>query len=165
MPDIHQSLLIGAAIEEVYTAVTDQGKLSAWWTPNTRATATVNSVARFPFGNSYFKEMKITALRPFELVKWHCIQGTDEWIDTDLSFQLMVADKRTLANSHPEMGGQAEQQQDDAFTVLIFQHNNWKAYTPMFAECSFTWGRFLRSLKLLCETGQGKPWPQQHSIG
>ena len=35
-------------------------------------------------------------------------------------------------------------------------------YTNMYAECNYTWGQFLRSLKLLCETGKGRPYPYQH---
>jgi hypothetical protein len=63
------------------------------------------------------------------------------------------------------MSGQLQQQRDiNKGTLLIFHHDDWKAYTPMFAECSYTWGQFLRSLKLLCETGKGRPWPKQHLI-
>lgn len=42
-------------------------------------------------------------------------------------------------------------------TWLVFHHDDWKDYTPMFAECSYTWGQFLRSLNLFCETGKGRP--------
>jgi len=162
MPNIHHALLIGAPVKKVYNAITSQEGLSAWWTPNTKAKAALNSVARFPFGSHYFKEMKITELKPFELVKWNCIKGADEWIGTNISFKLLPGDKRTLLNSHPEMQGQIEQQSNDEGTLLIFHHDDWKEYTLMFAECSYTWGQFLRSLKLFCETGQARPWPNQH---
>jgi uncharacterized protein YndB with AHSA1/START domain len=162
MPNIHHALLIGVPVEKVYSAITSQEGLSAWWTPGTKTKAELNSIARFPFGADYFKEMKITELKPFELVKWNCIKGADEWIGTNISFKLLPGDKETLLNSHPEMRGQAEQQQNDKGTLLIFHHDDWKEYTLMFAECSYTWGQFLRSLKLLCETGKGRPWPNQH---
>ena len=128
----------------------------------TKAKAELNSVARFPFGPEYFKEMKIIELKPYELVKWNCIKGADEWIGTNISFKLLPGDKETLLNSHPEMKGQIEQQKNDKGTLLIFHHDEWREYTPMFAECNYTWGQFLRSLKLLCETGKGRPWPNQH---
>lgn len=159
MPNIHHQLLIGAPVEKVYHAITSQEGLSAWWTPDAKAKAEVDSIARFPFGPEYFKEMKITELKPFELVKWNCIAGAEEWIGTDLSFKLEPGDQ----DSHPEMKGQVEQQKNsENSTLLIFHHDHWKEYTPMFAECSYTWGQFLRSLKLLCETGKGRPWPYQH---
>ena len=77
-------------------------------------------------------------------------------------FQLSEGDKDTLLNAHPEMQGQIEQQINTKCTFLSFHHNDWKDYTPMFAECSYTWGQFLKSLKLFCETGKGRPWPTQH---
>jgi len=162
MPGIHQALLIGTPVEKVYNAITTPEGLSAWWTPDTKTTAALRSVARFPFGLNYFKEMEITALKPFELVKWKCVKGAEEWIDTNITFSIMPFDKKSLKTSHPEMQGQIEQQKNDEGTFLIFQHDDWKEYTLMFAECSYTWGQFLRSLKLFCETGKGNPWPNQH---
>jgi uncharacterized protein YndB with AHSA1/START domain len=164
MPDIHQAVLIGAPAEKVYDAITTQKGLAAWWTPEANAKAQLNSIARFPFGPSYFKEMKIIELKPLELVKWNCIAGADEWIGTTLSFQLIAGDTKTLLDAHPEIKGQVEQLEEDKATLLIFHHDNWREYTLMFAECSYTWGQFLKSLKLFCETGKGLPWPDQHRV-
>ena len=162
MPGIHHAVIIGSPIEKVYNAISSEEGLSAWWTPNARARAEINSVARFYFGPVYFKEMKILDLKPFGLVKWACVSGAEEWVGTNISFKLLFGDKKSLSGSHPEMNGQLEQQIDDQGTLLIFKHEDWKEYTPMFAECSYTWGQFLRSLKLFCETGKGRPFPNQH---
>ena len=164
MPNIHHAVLIGAPVEKVYDAITTEEGLSGWWTPHTVARAAINSVAHFPFGDHYFKEMKITALIPFELVKWNCIQGAEEWMGTTISFKLRPYNKGMLLQTYPEMQGQAEQQRNGEGTLLIFHHNDWKEYTGMFAECSYTWALFLTSLKLLCETGKGRPWPGQHRV-
>jgi uncharacterized protein YndB with AHSA1/START domain len=163
MPNIRHELIIGAPAKKVYSAITSQEGLSAWWTPGTTAKAEVDSIARFAFGPAYFKEMKIAELKSFEQIKWICITGADEWIGTTLSFNLEAGDKRTLLNSHPEIADQIQQQSsNDDITLLILQHDDWKEYTPMYAECCYTWGQFLRSLKLFCETGTGTPWPNQH---
>jgi uncharacterized protein YndB with AHSA1/START domain len=163
MPNIRHEVLIGAPVEKIYSAITSQEGLSAWWTPETKAKSERNSVARFAFGPEYFKEMKIAELKPFAQVKWICTTGADEWIGTTISFELQPGDKETLLNSHPEAKDQIQQQRkDNKGTLLIFHHDDWKEYTPMFAECNYTWGQFLRSLKLLCETGKGRPWPNQH---
>ena len=163
MPNIHHELLVGAPPEKVYSAITTREGLSGWWTPGTIAKPQLDSVARFPFGPEYFKEMKIMELKASERVKWTCIAGADEWKGTTISFELQPGDKRTLLNSHPEVKDQIQQQRNfDSGALLIFRHDDWKGYTPMFAECNYTWGQFLRSLKLLCETGQGLPWPNQH---
>ena len=109
--------------------------------------------------------MKIVVLNPSEHVKWKCIAGAEEWIGTTLSFHIHPGDNKTMLNSHPEILGQLQQQKDfEKGALLVFHHDDWKDYTPMFAECSYTWGQFLRSLKLWCETGKGRPWPNQHSI-
>jgi uncharacterized protein YndB with AHSA1/START domain len=164
MPNIHQSVFIGAPAEKVFSAITTREGLAGWWTPAAEAKATVDSVARFPFGADYFKEMKITDLVPPHRVKWTCIKGDPEWVGTTLSFQLKPGEKGVLVGAHPEVRDQIRQQQGDRGTLLIFHHDNWQDYTLQFAECSYTWGQFLRSLKLWCETGKGHPWPLQHRV-
>jgi uncharacterized protein YndB with AHSA1/START domain len=164
MPNIRHNLLIGASAEKIYNAITREEGLSAWWTPGSTAKQEVNSIARFPFGNNYYKEMKVIELNSSELVRWECIKGDDEWIDTNISFTLISGNKKKLLNINPEILGQIEQQSNEDGTMLIFHHDDWKDYTPMFAECNYTWGQFLRSLKLLCETGKGRPWPNQHQF-
>jgi len=160
MPDICHELVIGATSEKIFHAITSQEGLSAWWTPDTKAEPELKSVARFGFGPEYFKEMKITELKPFQQVTWFCIRGAEEWVGTTISFEL-----KPISNSHSELKDQLEQQQNkNEQTLLIFHHENWIDYTSMFAECSYTWALFLRSLKLLCETGKGRPWPNQHGV-
>ena len=162
MPNIHHELLIGVPAEKIYNAITTTDGLSAWWTPDASAKPEVDTVARFPFGPEYFKEMKITEHTPSEQVKWICIAGADEWVGTTISFKLLSGDKKALLKSNPELTDQIGQQKNDIGTLLIFHHDGWKEYTPMFAECNYTWGQFMRSLKLFCETGKGRPWPFQH---
>jgi hypothetical protein len=164
MPDIYHQILIGAPAEKVYDAITSQEGLSGWWTPAATAIPQINSIARFPYGSEYFKEMKIIDLIPSQLVTWSCITGVDEWVGTSISFELESGDKITLLKLHPEIGDQVSQQHTSNGTLIIFHHNDWKEYSAMFAECNYTWARFLWSLKLFCETGKGLPWPNQHSI-
>jgi len=165
MPNIHHQLLIGASPEKVYHAITTQQGLSAWWTPGAKAVPETGSIAHFSFGLDYYKEMKVTGLIPGKEVNWNCIEGANEWVGTSVSFKLQPYNQENFSNTHPEMNGQVEQQFNiDKATLLIFHHDDWKGYTSMFAECNYTWGQFLRSLKLLCETGKGRPWPNQHSI-
>lgn len=164
MPNIRQTLLIAANPERIYNAITTSEGLSAWWTPNVFATAEPDTIANFPFGNGYVKRMRIENLIPSEKVQWKCIEGDQEWIGTSIRFTLLQNDNATFLETNPEIRGQVEQNPAPAATMLHFEHNNWGAYTTTFAECSYTWGQFLRSLKLYCETGEGKPWPGQHSI-
>lgn len=163
MQAIHHELLIGASVGKVYEAITSREGLSAWWMPG--ATRQLGGIIRFAFGPDYFKEMKVVELVPDKLVKWDCVKGAEEWMGTTITFKLQAGDKESLLKSHPEIGGQLEQQGDKKeLTLLIFHHDDWKADTPMFAECNYTWALFLRSLKLFCETGKGRPWPDQHGV-
>jgi uncharacterized protein YndB with AHSA1/START domain len=166
MPNIHHEILIVATAETVYNAITSQSGLSGWWTPDTLAKPELDSISRFTFGSGYFKEMKIVEMKPPELVKWLCVAGTDEWLGTKISFKLQPGDKVSLLNTNPEAKDQVQQAMEaDDVTLLTLHHDDWKKDTPMFAECNYTWAQFLRSLKLFCETGKGRPWPNQHRSG
>lgn len=141
MPNIHHNLKIKAPAEKIYSAITTEEGLSGWWTPDTKAKPELNSIARFAFGSNYFKEMKITELKTLKSVKWLCIKGYESWIGTTIAFGI---------------------QQGDDGCELSFQHDGWKEYSEGFAACTYDWAMFLRSLKILCETGKGLPWPHQY---
>jgi len=132
-------LLIEVPVEIVYGALTTQQGLAGWWTPDTLAQPEVGSILRFGFGPDYYKEMKVTELTPYNIVKWHCLKAHDEWIGTTLSFVLEAHRKGC---------------------VLSFVHAGWKDYTPELASCSYDWALFFRSLKFFCETGKGFPYPE-----
>jgi uncharacterized protein YndB with AHSA1/START domain len=163
MADIYHELLIGAPLEKVYNAIVTQEGLAAWWTPKAKAKTEVDTIAVFPFGPDYTKEMRITSLKPSSQVKWICIKGAEEWVGTTISFELLPVDKETVVRTSPELSDQVQQLHNFRNgTLLVLHHNGWKDHTSMFAECNYTWAQFLRSLKLLCETGKGRPWPNQH---
>lgn len=138
LKSIWHRLLINAPAETVYEALTTQKGLAGWWTPDTVAEPQIGTMLKFTFMPDYTKEMRVDALKPYSLVKWTCLKAFEDWIGTTLSFELQ-----------PHAKG----------TVLLFHHDGWAAYTPEFASCTHDWGLFFRSLKLLCETGKGKPYP------
>lgn len=162
MPDIRHEIFIASDAQTIYEALTLQKGLSAWWTPDTVAVPEVNSIARFAFANGYYKEMQIEVLKPSETVIWTCISGATEWIGTSIAFNLQSGTREILLQTHAELHDQLGQSTSSSGTLVIFSHENWKEYSAMFAECNYTWALFLRSLKLFCETGKGRPWPMQH---
>jgi uncharacterized protein YndB with AHSA1/START domain len=137
LKSICHRLLIEAPVEKVYGALTTQEGLAGWWTPETTARPEVGSVSRFTFAD-YFKEMKVEELKAYSKVKWLCVKAYEDWIGTTITFEL-----------EPNKKG----------SVLFFHHDGWKEYTQEFASCSYDWAIFLRSLKFLCETGKGLPYP------
>lgn len=164
MVDIKHTLVIETNPHSIYNALTTEDGLSSWWTPNTQANAEIGSIAKFPFEGDYVKHMEIVDLISDKFVRWRCLEGDKEWINTEITFKLVQKDLPSLQLKHPEVKGQLEQSKNGIKTVVLFEHRNWKAYSPSFAECSYTWAIFLRSLKLYCETGKGTPWPSQHQI-
>lgn len=162
MPTIYQSLFVAATAEKVYDAIVSLEGLSAWWSPDVTQAAAPDSGFRVSFGPTYRKEFIVEELTPVS-IRWRCIAGADEWIGSSVRFDLESGGAESLLRAHPEMADQIRQQSEfEHGTLLSLTHTDWREYTPMFAECSYTWSRFLRSLKLLCETGCGRPWPAQH---
>lgn len=135
---IHHRLLIEKPAEIVYEALTTQKGLAGWWTPDTTATPEAGTVSRFAFGPDYYKEIKVEVLQPYSYVQWRCLKAFEDWIGTTMSFRL-----------EPHAKG----------TLLVFHHEGWQAYSDEVASCSYDWALFFRSLKFLCETGKGFPYP------
>lgn len=76
-------------------------------------------------------------------LEWRFISGPDEWVGTDVTFDL---------------------QQDGDMTVVLFGHRNWREPVEFMAHCSMKWAVFLLSLRELLETGKGKPSPHDLKI-
>jgi len=68
----------------------------------------------------------------------------EEWIGTELTFDLK-----------PE----------NASTVVLFAERAWKEQVEFMHYCSTKWAVYLLSLKSLCETGIGRPFPDDLDIG
>ena len=122
---------------KVYEAISTQEGIQKWWTVDTIVVPEIGGMAEFIFGDRYHNKMEITDLKPGKRVAWYCLEGDEEWIGTDFTFEL------------EETKGQ---------TILRFGHNNWKSQTDFFAHCNFQWGKYLISLKNYCETGFGDPF-------
>ncbi|HEV8285889.1 MAG TPA: SRPBCC domain-containing protein [Chitinophagaceae bacterium] len=135
MADIRHKLVIKTSSEKVYEAITTQEGLANWWCKQTTAKPEVGFVNTFTFGNLK-NEMKVTELTPNKRVEWHCNISIDEWVNTNISFDLEEKDGRT---------------------ILRFAHSGWRAATDFFDACNYDWARFMTSLKSFCETGSGTP--------
>jgi len=135
MADIKHYVIIKAAPEKIYEAVTTQNGLASWWAKQTTAKPETGFVNVFTFGKIR-NEFKVTKLIPNSKVEWECINSIEEWIGTSISFDLEEKDGRT---------------------ILRFAHSGWKAVTDTFADCNYNWALFMKSLKSLCETGTGAP--------
>jgi uncharacterized protein YndB with AHSA1/START domain len=137
MPNLRHNLIISASKEKVYEALTTEDGLRAWWTLETKADPSIGFVIHFKFGQEFFNKMEVTHLEPNSHVGWTCVGGDKEWIGTKLTFEMVDYKDGCM---------------------LIFSHLDWAHETEFFGFCNHHWGRYLDSLKSLCETGTGQPY-------
>jgi uncharacterized protein YndB with AHSA1/START domain len=144
MADILHRVGIRSSAGKVFEALSEQDGLAGWWTKNVQASPEVGAINQFRFGDLGFNDMKVVELSPGKRVKWLCVDGAPEWIGTELTFDL---------------------REESGVTVVLFAQRGWKEQVEFMHYCSTKWATFLLSLKLLCETGQGTPYPQDVHIG
>ena len=144
MPDIlHRVGIKSSPPGEAYRALATIEGLADWWTTDTKGESRVGEVIRFRFGTHGGFDMKVLELEPGKRVLWQVVDGPEEWIDTQVSFDL---------------------RQDDGHTIVLFKHQGWKAPVEFMHHCSTKWAVFLVSLKSLVETGKGSPEPNDIKI-
>ncbi len=141
MPDIRHRVTISAPLESVYEAAATKEGLSEWWTRDgVRGESSEGSRLQFFFGQPEpAAVMEVTRMSPDGQVRWSCVEGADEWVGTQVTFDLT---------------------QSDAETVVLFTHAGWRSPSEFMAHCSARWAYFLLSLKSYLETGKGTPFPE-----
>lgn len=137
MVDILHRVGITRPRDAVFRALTEPEELARWWTEDTTGSGEPGDVLRFRFPQGGF-DMKVLDARPAELVLWEVIDGPEEWIGTQISWDLRT---------------------EGEFTIVMFAHRGWREPVEFMHHCSTKWATFLMSLKALLETGAGAPSP------
>lgn len=147
MADIIHRVGIKAPIAKVYEAVSTAKGIAGWWTTDTTGTSEVGGqMVRFctPDGKEIgAMAMDVTPVEPNKKVEWRFTAGPDEWIGTDVVFDMY---------------------QEGEYTIVLFAHKNWRQAGEFMAHCSMKWATFMLSLRELVETGKGKPSPVDMKI-
>ncbi|MBI1824223.1 MAG: SRPBCC domain-containing protein [Nitrospirae bacterium] len=138
MPDILHRVGIKAKPKDVYKAVSTINGLSHWWVVGTKGSNKKGGIIDFGF-----TELKVVESKPGKLVKWKCVRGPKEWIDTEISFELKKGNGQTF---------------------VIFKHACWKRPVEFMHHCSTKWAVFLFSLKDWLEKEEGRPYPYDMKI-
>lgn len=110
MPDILHRVGIKTTPEKVFEALTTVEGRAHWWIRDRAGDAKQGGIILFGFS-----DMKVVELKPNKLVKWKCVRGPKEWVDTDLTFQLIPKDDQTF---------------------VLFTHANWKEPVEFMHHCS-----------------------------
>ena len=148
MVNIIHRIGIRSEAGQVYKAISTIEGLSNWWTSEVDGEENVDGKIRFTFRTKTGEvkgqmTMQVKELQAEKSVKWLCVEGPDEWVGTDITFDLSQADDQT---------------------IIIFGHRNWREAIEFTAHCSMKWAVFLLSLRDYVETGKGKPSPNDIKI-
>ncbi|MHB8575975.1 MAG: SRPBCC family protein [Dehalococcoidia bacterium] len=144
MADIRHRVGIAASQAQVYDALATTDGVAQWWTRNVEGDAKVGGSLAFRFGTpDPSATMEIVNLTPNQRVDWLCIQGPDEWVGTNLRFELQASGDET---------------------VLLFTHADWREPVEFMHHCSTKWAVFLLGLKAGLEGGNATPYPDDGKI-
>ena len=139
MADIlHRIGVENGSPQRVYDALSTLDGLSGWWAEKTTGDTDPGGVIEFRFGPGGI-DMKVVELDPGRLVRWEVVGGPEEWIGTEVRFDI---------------------RQDGDWTIVLFRHEGWREPVEFMSHCSTKWATYLVSLKQLLETGAGAPDPR-----
>ncbi|GAB3254797.1 SRPBCC family protein [Chitinimonas naiadis] len=146
MSHYQQQLIIEASPAAVYAALTTPEGLRGWWTEDCDVATQAGGMLKFRFGPNQ-KAMRIEKLEPGRLVHWRCTEAhlardefshKDEWVGTELSFQLAPA--------------------GEGRTRLDFAHLGLVPTLECYELCHRGWQHFMGSLQQYLQKGRGTPY-------
>jgi uncharacterized protein YndB with AHSA1/START domain len=148
MFDIIHRIGIKSPPAQVYKAVSTVEGLARGWSEEVQGDDRIGGRIEFSFRSRTGEllgrmAMEVKELNDHKEVRWRCVEGPTEWIDTDITFQMSEQDNQT---------------------ILLFGHRNWREASESMAHCSMKWATFLLSLREYIETGKGKPSPHDLKI-
>lgn len=139
MQAIHHVFDVAAAPTRVYDALTTTTGLAGWWTTDVKGVAAqVGGAVDFTFGMGFDPAMRVKVLEPGSRVAWEFAGGHPNWEGSTFEFQLEAV-----------AGGTR---------MRFWQHYGRALSDDDFGVYNYNWGYYLDSLRLLCETGHGKPF-------
>ncbi|HZQ37331.1 MAG TPA: SRPBCC domain-containing protein [Dehalococcoidia bacterium] len=135
--DILHSVPIKTTPEHLFEAITTEAGLAAWWTPDTSAEPRVGGLNTFGFGPGLSATFRVDVLEPQRHVAWSAMKTPPIWEGTGISFSIAPG---------------------DGAVALRFSHTGYANDEPSFGLYNYLWAQYIRSLKLLLETGTGEPF-------
>ncbi len=126
---------ITASKQKVFEAISTINGLSNWWTTQTAGTTDLGGIIEFRFANMGGPDMKVTEVNPNESISWECVASPHGWVGHTFTIKL---------------------DDNDGKTRVRFSHNGFTEQDDGYAICSFSWGRYMESLRQFCQTGKGE---------
>ena len=94
----------------------------------------MDGIIQFRFGEGG-PDMKVKELKPNASVTWECVAGPEDWLGNIFTFNL---------------------DENEGKTRVRFEQAGWKETDDFYASCSFSWGRYMESLRQYCQKGKGE---------
>ena len=127
---------INASKEKVFEALSTINGLAKWCTNETTGNpATLGGIIKFRFATSGGPDMKVTEIIANEKIVWQCLESPHGWVGHTFTFLL---------------------DENDGKTRIRFSHDGFNEQDDFYAICCFSWGRYMESLRQLCQTGKGE---------
>jgi uncharacterized protein YndB with AHSA1/START domain len=127
---------IAATPENVFEAITTEHGIAGWITPRVKAQPSVGAVNEYTFDSGNTLGFRVESLERPERVVWKPVQAPAEWLETRLTFAVAEA---------------------SGASRLTFTHSGLPEGYPAYGFFTYCWSQYIRSLKLLLETGSGEP--------
>jgi hypothetical protein len=110
--------------------------LTGWWTTKAEGDPTRGGVINFTFSDDFNPDMRVDVIES-GLVEWTCVGGHEPWAGNRFRFEFTGSSPVSF-----EMRQEYARELDDR----------------VYGFYNFNWGYYLDSLRLLVETGTGKPF-------
>ena len=96
MPAIVKELIIAAAPERVFNALTQQDEIARWWADEARVKPEVGSLGEFRFRPpAGVLQFEVAELGQDEKVRWISRQGPPQWAGTSVTWRLTLVQNGT----------------------------------------------------------------------
>jgi uncharacterized protein YndB with AHSA1/START domain len=129
--EITLSLGIEATPEKVYQAITTQEGLAGWYTPDAKAKPQADTQIELGFSGMILK-FHVDKLDPAHRIVWSNVQTIPDWKDTRITFDIIPQVKEVN---------------------LTFSQTGFARDYADIGMFTYLWAQYMRSLKLLVETG------------
>lgn len=146
--DYTTSIIVKASAKVAYEAIISVTK---WWTENMQGSSRkVNDEFTVRFWDVHVSTQRVVELIPDKKIVWsvtqsalNFIKNRSEWTGTTIIFEIVENGKETQ---------------------IVFTHQGLNASVECHDACSTAWQEYIHeSLKLLIDTGKGKPTVREKS--
>ena len=143
MPDIVHDLVIRAARERVFEAVSQPAGLDQWWTHRSSGQPAPGSEYELWFTPEYDWRAVVTRCEPATRFELRVTKADDDWRGTTVAFALDDGDGRT---------------------TLRFSHRGWPEPNDHYRVSCFCWAMYLRVLRRHLEHGERVPYDDRLDV-